>query len=343
MIKSVIRNCIDNFKQSQRFLDDDPNLSLITFSIATELLLKARLMHEHWSLIVERNPDKERFKQGDFKSIPLRDLVKKIHDVTEEKFSNEFKKQISKLVYHRNKLIHFCHDAYLKGKNTLTEDIAIEQLSIWYELFNIINNRWGSLIFTEESYGEIVELNEKFQINRKYYVAKYNKIKPKIEVLIAKGKNVIKCQNCDNLASIEVKKSENISKFMCEVCSATAYELSFKCPSCRKDNATILNILEESVQCKICQDELIEHLREWIQTFSVQYHHDDVVCNGNCGECCEYETVHNIDDYYICHNCFHIEEVIQVCEWCHSYQLGGNNLEMSFFNGCEYCDGRGYD
>ncbi|MBI2198305.1 MAG: hypothetical protein HYU42_06840 [Candidatus Rokubacteria bacterium] len=48
----VVKNALDFLKQSLRELRKRPKYSVIDFCSALELLLKARLMLEHWALII---------------------------------------------------------------------------------------------------------------------------------------------------------------------------------------------------------------------------------------------------------------------------------------------------
>jgi hypothetical protein len=52
MFNSVVENALDFLKQSILELKKSPKYSVIHFCAAIELFLKARLMLEHWTLIV---------------------------------------------------------------------------------------------------------------------------------------------------------------------------------------------------------------------------------------------------------------------------------------------------
>jgi hypothetical protein len=52
----LVANAIDFLRRAINEFKKDPKYSIIHFSAAVELLLKARLMAEHWSLVVsDRN------------------------------------------------------------------------------------------------------------------------------------------------------------------------------------------------------------------------------------------------------------------------------------------------
>ena len=72
-LDSLVENAIDFLQTSLSQIQTSPKHSVINFCAALELFLKARLLVEHWSLIVLR-PDAaelEKFKTGDFQSVSM--------------------------------------------------------------------------------------------------------------------------------------------------------------------------------------------------------------------------------------------------------------------------------
>ncbi|MBN1293095.1 MAG: hypothetical protein JXB48_14745, partial [Candidatus Latescibacteria bacterium] len=55
-LNKLIENAFDFFERSLDEFEDNPKYSVIHFYAAVELFLKARLMAEHWSLVVLRDP-----------------------------------------------------------------------------------------------------------------------------------------------------------------------------------------------------------------------------------------------------------------------------------------------
>lgn len=56
---------------------------MLHLQAAAEVLLKARLIHEHWSLVFQDpgNATRRKFESGDFNSVGLADTVKRLRDV----------------------------------------------------------------------------------------------------------------------------------------------------------------------------------------------------------------------------------------------------------------------
>jgi hypothetical protein len=57
--------------------------AVLHLQAAAEVLLKARLIHEHWSLVFQDpgNATRRKFESGDFNSVGLADTVKRLRDV----------------------------------------------------------------------------------------------------------------------------------------------------------------------------------------------------------------------------------------------------------------------
>ena len=68
----VVRNAFDFLGRSIDELEKHPKYSVIHFYSAIELFVKARLLKEHWALIVMKpdQADKAKFLRGDFQLPP---------------------------------------------------------------------------------------------------------------------------------------------------------------------------------------------------------------------------------------------------------------------------------
>lgn len=54
---SIAESAMDFLKRAVDEIEKHPKYSVIHFATAVELILKARLMHEHWALVVEKTSD----------------------------------------------------------------------------------------------------------------------------------------------------------------------------------------------------------------------------------------------------------------------------------------------
>jgi hypothetical protein len=80
LFKLLVENALDFLARSIEELRDRPKYSVIHFHAAVELFLKARLMSDHWSLIVTKRqePDWEKFIKGEFQSVSLDEAASKL-------------------------------------------------------------------------------------------------------------------------------------------------------------------------------------------------------------------------------------------------------------------------
>jgi hypothetical protein len=64
----VVKNALDFFQKSLKEFDKKPKYSVIHFHAAVELIMKARLLWEHWTLIITRpeTANLKSFRSGDF-------------------------------------------------------------------------------------------------------------------------------------------------------------------------------------------------------------------------------------------------------------------------------------
>ncbi len=107
LLDKLINNAFDFLEMAIDQFKTKPKYSTINFSTAIELILKTRLMNEHWLLIISGDPDLKKFKSGDFKSHNFRDLIPKIEKVLDDKLPEKATNSFNSIAKHRNKMVHF--------------------------------------------------------------------------------------------------------------------------------------------------------------------------------------------------------------------------------------------
>lgn len=85
LFNELVNNAFDFLEQAISEFDKKPKYSVVHFCTAIELILKARLVHDHWSLIVDGTPNISKFKDGSFKSINFNELMPRIEAATGER------------------------------------------------------------------------------------------------------------------------------------------------------------------------------------------------------------------------------------------------------------------
>ena len=333
--KAIFDNAIDFLEKSLEEFKESPKYSILHFAIAVEILLKARLAAEHWSLVVQKNANKSNYLKGDFQSVSLDEAVKRIRDIVGEHISETEFRSFKNLTSHRNKVIHFYHDA-IDGKNKSEElqKIIKEQCECWYHLKNLFTKKWH--LHFKEHIKRFESLDVKMRRHWEYLSTVFDKIKPKLDKLRKKGKYIGSCGYCSFKAVPYEPLCEELSNGNCLVCSWHNARLILKCecghsitfhnegwatcPSCNKKYES------EDVYAVI--DELGYDLSEW----------PDKITPANCKYCDGYHTVAAIHDGYICSSCFEYFETLEVCQWCNEHCSG--DMSDSYWKGCAGCEGK---
>ncbi|MFC5956785.1 hypothetical protein ACFP51_20600 [Streptomyces pratens] len=93
--------------------ESDLKYAVLHLQAATEVLLKARLVGEHWSLVF-KNPGSatlEDFKKGKFDSCTIEATMDRLENIAQVKISAEGRSAIKVLAEDRNALTHYGHTA----------------------------------------------------------------------------------------------------------------------------------------------------------------------------------------------------------------------------------------
>ena len=118
----VVENAFDFFRKSIEEFDKEPKYSVIHFHAAIELIMKARLLWEHWTLIVTR-PDTanlKSFRSGDFQSVSIKDAKIRLESVVQDGL-NQKEFECFFAFDHRNRMVHFYHPGTLGNRTDLAQ------------------------------------------------------------------------------------------------------------------------------------------------------------------------------------------------------------------------------
>lgn len=106
MSLNFLQSSVEYIKNNKS--ETELQFSIIHLTAMVELMLKACLINEHWSLIIE-NSDQinlSNFKSGDFKSINIDEAILRIGKICDFNISGKPKIKIDRLKKERNKIIH---------------------------------------------------------------------------------------------------------------------------------------------------------------------------------------------------------------------------------------------
>jgi len=141
---SIIKNALEFLNDSADEFENQPKRSLIDFITALELFIKARLLKEHWTLLLNNlsKGNYSNFVNGDLPTINFKDALERLDNVLQEPLTKQERVCFEKLRLHRNKLIHFYNKDY-SGKSQKAKLNALTEIAEgWFYLHNFLKDRW---------------------------------------------------------------------------------------------------------------------------------------------------------------------------------------------------------
>lgn len=335
---SLTRNAFDFLQHAVAEFDRAPKYSVIHFCSAIEMLLKARLMQEHWSLIVSKpdQADLAKFKAGDFISVTLQDARARLQAIAEEKISDDAFKSFRALANHRNKMVHFFHSG-LESDEASKIEIVAEQCRAWFHLHRLLH-RWNT--YFQDFGSEIARADKAMKKHQRYLAAKFQALTPDLEVKREAGKAPKACSACGFEAAIPDAIDDQIALLSCLVCDHTEAQVELECPHCEK---SIVITDGGYTNCEHCGKgiepaHLVDALTDHAAAHIAFIDGDDSLDLGNCSNCDGYQTVVRRGESYFCTDCFEFFTHIEQCDWCGN--LNTDDMEYSYWFGCNHCDGK---
>lgn len=348
LLERLVENAMDFLSQSIAEFDGHPKYSVIHFHAAIELFLKARLMAEHWSLVVSKrkDPDWDKFVAGDFMSVTLDEAADKLDKIVRSGLSKQELETFRRLTKHRNKMVHFFHEAVSAEENEkLRQAIAKEQLTAWYLLHKVLTARWSD-VFSPWS-DKLEQIDESLRKLHEFLQVVFDQLGPEIKKREDNGAVFKDCPSCGFPSQEHTDEIGELYEAQCLVCGLTDKCLTIECPDC----GTPVSFVNEGFgECGGCKRKFEpEHLAEELTDDGAAHiaamEGDDSWEPGNCSNCDGYHTVVRLDDdgdKYLCTSCFSEFDSIQCCGWCNELNTG--DMEHSYWAGCNHCDGKaGWD
>lgn len=337
IFNSLAVNAFDFLHRAIAEFDKAPKYSVIHFCAAVEMLLKARLMMEHWSLVVAKpeQANLESFKEGNFASVTLEETRTRLKNIAGEDIPDIAFGSFQALAKHRNKMIHFYHEG-LKSDQKAREHIVSEQCRSWFHLHRLLMSCDGYFgTFSKE----IVEADRLLKGHRKYLSAKFKALKSEIDTHRKEGNRPRACSVCKFKAAIPSAFDEQIARVQCLVCDYTETQVEVPCPLCQK---LIVIGNEGWAKCGHCGGAVEpEHLAGILADEHAAYRagkdEGEYWTEANCGNCDGYQTVVRRGDSFFCTNCFDWSDHVEPCEWCTEPNTG--DMDDTYLHGCSHCDG----
>lgn len=333
--RALLENAIDFLEKSLEEFKTFPKYSVLHFAIAVEIFLKARLVEEHWSLVVDKNADRDRYLKGDFVSVNLDEAIKRLKSIVGENISESESQSFKKLAAHRNKVIHFYHGELKPRKSSKElESIIREQCECWYHLKTLFTKKWHELFKSQIHKFESLDL--KMKRHWEYLSTIFNNKREELEKLKKSGTKIGVCKYCSFDAVAYEDEYEELSGGTCYVCGHINTILTLMCDC--GNSITFHN--EGWGTCAFCEKEYEpEDVYNLIEPNGKDHSEwPESVTPANCSSCDGYHTIAAIHDKFICTSCFDVFDHLETCEWCNEYSSG--DMSGSYWSGCSACDGK---
>jgi hypothetical protein len=332
--EALAQNAFDFLERSIDEFDTDLKRSVIDFYLGLELVFKARLMKEHWSLICEKPGETSiaQFQSGNFKSVSLNEAAKRLETVCNESHASKSFEFFTHLRNHRNKMVHFFHEADIDEK--VRDQVATDQVRSWHALQEIFASKWQSIL--PEMADKLTNFDHKMRGVRKYLRTRFADLAPEIKRRKNTGSRFMKCNSC-TLISTEFPawKNEGLLAGTCLVCGYGRNVVCTECQECRKHTILEPNNIASCNHCAKAID-----VEEALGAQYADWSSGEDVYEADCPECGEHLSVKQCDIYegYVCCNCFETFNELFQCEYCGGCTTTDN--PDSYLEGCENCEGR---
>jgi uncharacterized protein YlaI len=202
MESKVINNALDFIERAALLLWDDTisaeqqlKYSTIQLFEGIELLLKSRLMQDHWSLIL-RDPDKYKpgsFSKGDFLSVNYEQARTRLGSICDVQLDDRSHQAFDALRRLRNRYIHFMCDEPRTS-------VMATQLKAWHYALQLLEK--GFLVLSTEQSAMLGRAGDALRRSENFLETRSQEIKPDLLNAKEKGLLVVTCPYCEKVALI---------------------------------------------------------------------------------------------------------------------------------------------
>lgn len=326
-------SALEFLNQSIDELENKPKFALLHFCTAVELVLKARLLKEHWSLVVTRTPDHRSFQSGNFHSVTPDEAISRLEKICNDSISNAAEIAFKTTIKHRNSVMHFYHTDEGKDLEEFRKQVAGDVCGSVYHL-ELCLRKWR-----EHFLDFSADFNKAFtkaRSVRSYLDISFKNLSPELEKLKKTGVIIGNCKSCGFNSAIVTRLTDKLFDQKCKICDVSEASISIACEDCGV-NHTFSEY--EGFQIKDCECGYQIDQQEFCNRLETRFF-DRFASPINCALCYTPGSILQHNDYFICSECLGYSDVIAGCEWCHEAQMGGGELDSSYYSGCEFCGGQ---
>ncbi len=342
MFDALVKNALSFLGASLDNLDAKPKSSIIDFYTSIELFLKARLMNEHWTLIISKPEiaNIESFRIGDFHSIFLDDAVKRLKNIINEPLTLKCIDNFKALGEHRNQIVHFAHTDYIDLDATKAS-IVVEQWSSWHYLHELLSVQWNKIF--KAYLPEIEHIHQRMMQQADFIEARFKELEPKIQIKIKSGENVINCEHCDMASAVVTDTHAWGVDYECMVCGVKDISINktnetIPCDHCGKEFEFFRKNLKSCPHCgnELNTEKLID-LCEQQYTEGDDWWEEGAPHIASCHSCQnERPSVFYIDGLWSCVSCFERGWKAVSCPHCAEFVTG--DMEHIKYFACFKCE-----
>ena len=255
-------------------------------------------------------------------------------------------KVFREIAQHRNKMIHFVHEATttrleLRDSKEL-EIVVSEQLLGWHHLYKLLTGKWKP--YFSDFDAKIHYITLRIRGHKGFLQNRFDSLKDDISQMEAQGDDIRSCPNCGyKSAKVELIDLALHSQ-LCIVCSYIGEIVKLECATedCF-ESIEFDSFNGPPDSCPSCKSPFADTVAEQLDTGDpvTSDNYFDVV-DINCPHCSGYHTVVEHNKGYVCTECYQYSKIMGVCGYCSDGQLDGVS-EFSYHLGCEFCEGRDLD
>jgi hypothetical protein len=268
-------------------------------------------------------------------SVSVDEVLKRLANIGSETFSQDETRCFERLRDHRNKVVHFCHDAYSKKPNAkLLEEVAAEQCMAWCYLHRRLTGVWSE--YFKEHSKAIERLNGKLHRHRVFLRAKFTTLRPDIEKEISAGAEYRICSACGCHSARVYELVEPVHQIECSVCGTRDSFMRVTCSKCHK-LSDVDDLASGSCDDEDCGGDISlgDVMSEYVPAYDPRDHEEQAYY---CAACENPELSATIlGDRYFCFWCKEWFDTTDQCGFCGYHLVGFDPIGASVY-GCFMCD-----
>jgi hypothetical protein len=272
----------DGIEYAKKDNNRDWKYALLHTANAIELMMKAVLEKEHWSLLFENldNADKEMLTRGDFQSVKFETAHKRLKSIVGIDFSPNEEKYLTKIREKRNRITHFSVELHIEE----VKSIIAKGIGVFLKLYKEIE--------TEENFDDkLHHINSELLGFQKYVDLRLAEIRKETKDSEIPDSIFLTCLIC---LQETIVIDDKYKQLLCKFCGA---EFSHE---------DMANYASDGYggACPECLDGALAFLKdsnEYICTkcgFLTQWN-----CNFQCTSCGNTYWDENGDENYLCEAC----------------------------------------